>query len=849
MSDKTLDEGFKKLSSKVKPLIKKLKEKQKLEGKEKLLLSILLEKFPIETYKFALEEGFDLLSDDAKDEIIENLKPEDPEIFLEDLEIKINGLSLYCARCGYELKLEGTGRIPKPDDCPKECPNCERKTTWCRDVENPIDFWKERKEREEEKKNREKIAEFIKLYNEGRLSTKELLQRLEKLPIKKEEALKIDEEELERLNKNPLLHILNALESHHVGGETERKSILTGFVYALNCIATGGGILKITGNSSAGKTNAAKTILSCFPDEWIKDVGDISPAALKYIIWKEEKILYIREAGDDERTTQHLKFMDIGDGGFKALVTQGSPSTGFETVEIDIPVKFILTTRAEGLFDLQLENRMFEISIDESEQQTFNVTYFKALRDAGYWKPISFDTIRHFIRNLETFDEIRVPFSFVFLKLFDMKKVKTRRDYDKLIMLCKASAFLNQKNRPKKVENGRRILYATPEDAYYVMLLAMESFQETTTGLSKKLKAIYDILDENGKTFSQITKELGGPSKKTVQRHCEQLDRLGYADVDTSKKPYLVKKAREIKIEEQRFENYKDAILLFSLATLVDQLGHVELPLSWIDFGEVIGRDSLWDIVRQKKTLKDVAWDKWWDNNGTKMKDFYTKESISKLFEGQDNIVLSHPVSGDVPLFVSQLIRREDNKLYISVERRDTETKSTQTCIDLFDFLCKTCPGVSPTQRLNNLDPLTKLFFVLATKHRHEFTVEELAQETELSEDEVRKHLYNLPIIKPHENTFAINPEGKVTVLMKEDIGPVVDPNNPSRVINATKNDVLTVPIQIALNGLRQGKMEIIKKTESRNEGLNSSQNLSPEFVLQDQKGRSDDSEAKGKEC
>ena len=110
-------------------------------------------------------------------------------------------------------------------------------------------------------------------------------------------------------------------------------------------------------------------ILRCFPDKWIKRVGDLSQNSLKYVLWKDEKILYIQEAGGAEQTTEHLKLMDAGDGGFKALVTMGTPATGFHTEEITIPVKFIITTRAEGMFDSQLENRMFSLSIDESEEQ------------------------------------------------------------------------------------------------------------------------------------------------------------------------------------------------------------------------------------------------------------------------------------------------------------------------------------------------------------------------------------------------------------------------------------------------------------------------------------------------
>ena len=132
----------------------------------------------------------------------------------------------------------------------------------------------------------------------------------------------------------------------HIGTEKELKSALTGFLYILRTISKkgGSGLLKVIGSSSAGKTNLVRTLLSCLPEEWIKEVGDLSENAIKYIQWKDEKILYIKEASGTEKTTEHLKLMDAGDGGFKALVTRGSPSEGFWTEEITIPVKFIITT-------------------------------------------------------------------------------------------------------------------------------------------------------------------------------------------------------------------------------------------------------------------------------------------------------------------------------------------------------------------------------------------------------------------------------------------------------------------------------------------------------------------------
>lgn len=523
-----------------------------------------------------------------------------------------------------------------------------------------------------------------------------------KVAVEKYELSADEQKILDAIKKNPLQNILKILESKHVGTKGERKTVLTGFVHALNSLATGGGILKIAGSSSAGKTNLANTILECFPDEWIKDVGDLSPTAIKHMEWQDEKILYIREASGGEKSTETLKLMDVGDGGFKALVTVGNPSTGFHVEEKIIPVKYIITTRAEGLFDLQLENRLYEISIDETEEQTFNVLFYKSIINAGFHKDISFNPVKEYLRSRTIFDEIRVPFDFVFLKLLKMNKIRSRRDYDKLIMLCKASAFLNQEDRPQKCEGGKKILYALPEDAHNVFLFSIESFEETVTGLPKKLRKVYDVLPnpeaEKGITYLDIAKETG-MVKKTVTRYCEELDIQGYIDIDDTGRSHRIRKAQELEKQQQLFEVYSDGILLFTLTSLVLDGVDYEIPLSWYDLLRDINQDTYWDKVRHRKPIKEKNWDNDWDNNGTKIIDFYQKNHIEELLGFTNNILVGHPCRGDVAICIQPPIRRKDKKLYISANDRDTGTKSTQNKIDLFDFLIPSCPGVAVTKK------------------------------------------------------------------------------------------------------------------------------------------------------
>ena len=81
------------------------------------------------------------------------------------------------------------------------------------------------------------------------------------------EIIKKEKKILEEFKQNPLGNILCAVLQEHVGTEREQKSALTGFLYILRILAMKdrSGILKITGKSSAGKTNLAKILLKLFP--------------------------------------------------------------------------------------------------------------------------------------------------------------------------------------------------------------------------------------------------------------------------------------------------------------------------------------------------------------------------------------------------------------------------------------------------------------------------------------------------------------------------------------------------------------------------------------------------------
>jgi len=468
---------------------------------------------------------------------------------------------------------------------------------------------------------------------------------------------------LEEFKQNPLGNILCAVLQDHVGTEREQKSALTGFLYILRILAMKdrSGILKITGKSSAGKTNLANTLLKLFPKEWIKEIGDSSAKAIRYLLWKDERILYIKEGSGSESSIETLKLMDGGDGGFKYLVTRGNVADGFNSEEIIVPVKFIITTSAKNIFDNELDNRMFGISIDEEEIQTLLILMHRCEFFAGHIPPPYFGIAKKFVLELAEFDEIIVPFAYEFLNIVK-PSIRARRDIDKLLSLCQTSAFANQHNRPTVEYKGKKFLFATPEDAYNVFTLAFSSFEETTSGFTARMEKIYNAIPgDKSITYRDIMKETEFKHKMQVKREVEKLEDIGLIDIDTSSNKHVVCRVEDINKMKKDFSQHKTNFLLYTLVELAKFSCDKAIPLSWCDINDQINAQK----NRNENSNETV----------TKLRNFYENGDFDKLLTDSNKIKVLHPIYGEVIANVKVLQQGENG---IKMAKCNTVTKPTR---------------------------------------------------------------------------------------------------------------------------------------------------------------------------
>lgn len=282
------------------------------------------------------------------------------------------------------------------------------------------------------------------------------------------------------------------------------------------------------GDSSAGKSYIASTILKLMPEEDVVEFTRITPSALFYrgensMRWK---ILFIREAPGGEEAEHSLRtFMSEGD--LILSTVQKDESTGknrTEDVRVRGPICFYTTTTQIEVND-ENETRLFTVTADATQEMTRKVnetTAYKAQFGSIDPSPEELKKWRDFQRMLKRGQEVVVPYASKLLDGFPTENIRSRRDFARLIELIKACAFVHQFHRTKDQAIGssgvpKDIIIASVADYEIVKLLVQESIMRTSHGIKPGQEAFLHAIDEitetaleqdrNGKAYPRTTVE------------------------------------------------------------------------------------------------------------------------------------------------------------------------------------------------------------------------------------------------------------------------------------------------------------------------------------------------------
>lgn len=330
---------------------------------------------------------------------------------------------------------------------------------------------------------------------------------------------------------NPLLEtedlierFLEDVEERGLVGEKENAAIV--FLCALSARLARPLNLTVNGDSSSGKNYLLSSATAFIPDEFKNETTGFTPKALMHA--KEDEFEHkaviiaeyegVAKADYAIRTMQSEQiiewhFVDTGKGIQK------------KTNRVKGPVAFLQATTRPVLHP-ENETRLLFISLDESPEQTCAILKRQAKAAAYGAAPPADESVtswHEYLRSLESM-LISIPYAPALAEHFPNDRVRSRRDFPKLLGLIETSAFLHQHKRDKRDEKvladsndyatAKQLFencYATGPDSKLAELLEAAE----TVHRAKSDFRISDLMAETGwgksKTYAvvQRAEELG----------------------------------------------------------------------------------------------------------------------------------------------------------------------------------------------------------------------------------------------------------------------------------------------------------------------------------------------------
>ena len=231
--------------------------------------------------------------------------------------------------------------------------------------------------------------------------------------------------------------------------------------------------LSVGGGSAAGKNHLTGTVARFIPDEDKKILTGMSPKVLMHAGEDEyqHKAVFIAEyegvAGADYaiRTMQSEQVIEweYVESANKGIQKKGKKVKG--------PAAFIQATTRVTLHP-ENETRLLFIQMDESEAQIRAINARQAADAEGKTSACPqelYDAWHRLFRSLEP-KQVRIPFATQLAQHLPGDRIRSRRDFPKLLGLIQASAYLHQHKRTRDRDGS---IFASPLD----YLIAYELFE------------------------------------------------------------------------------------------------------------------------------------------------------------------------------------------------------------------------------------------------------------------------------------------------------------------------------------------------------------------------------------
>ena len=289
--------------------------------------------------------------------------------------------------------------------------------------------------------------------------------------------------------------------------------------------------ITVQGGSAAGKNFLIGKVAAFLPPEMVKFLTGMSPKVLMHSAEDEyeHKAVFIAEyegvAGADFaiRTFQSEQVIEW------EFVESSKNGIHKQKKTVRGPAAFIQATTRPVLHP-ENETRLLFVKMDETEELTRAILHQQAVEAAigGIEaEPELFRPWQDLIRSL-TLTRVVIPFANQLVPHFPADRVRSRRDFPKLLGLIQASAFLHQHQRET---DGEEII-ADARDYRIAKELFEHAYAAGPDSAVEELSQVAKSLTFPGQlgfTVTDLMTKLGWRKSKTyeVLRRAEELGRIG----------------------------------------------------------------------------------------------------------------------------------------------------------------------------------------------------------------------------------------------------------------------------------------------------------------------------------
>jgi DNA primase len=257
----------------------------------------------------------------------------------------------------------------------------------------------------------------------------------------------------------------------------------------------------ILSQSGVGKSSLTELVEQLTPPEDVMLFTRITPQALIYMIDNvlKGKLIIVEERVGAEGAEYSIRVLQSRQRLTQAVPVK-DPITGQMTTQIisvEGPVAYLETT-TDPKINHENATRCFEITLDESEEQTRRIQDFQRsqrLPSRQNRNRLAEEVKRRHHQAQRLLEDVLIFIPYAQHLIFPTKKLRTRRDHERFLCLIEAIAFLHQHQRERGVtEDGSSYILANLEDYRLAYELAKDVLAATLHELTKSARELWDII-------------------------------------------------------------------------------------------------------------------------------------------------------------------------------------------------------------------------------------------------------------------------------------------------------------------------------------------------------------------